>query len=130
MISVIYNIILKSFFLFSSRLKIVIIHKNLLIFVLDNLFRKENCQYKFFRKKRLRIILKTFRQIKLVRFKTWVLTKGLSISILIFPHLLFPSGASHPEQDGREQGRPFLFRRFDDPGHHYQEISKKSHKIK
>ena len=29
-------------------------------------------QYKFFRKKRLRIILKTLRQIDLIRFKTWV----------------------------------------------------------
>ncbi len=40
---------------------------------------KKKCQDKLIRKKRLRVILKAFRQIKLVRFKTWV-----SVKLLLF----------------------------------------------
>ncbi len=40
------------------------------------LIEKKNYQDKFFRRKRSRIMLKTFTQIKLIRFKTWAHTKS------------------------------------------------------
>ena len=59
--------------------------------------RKENYQAIFFRKKRLRIILKTYRQINLIRFKAWNNIKYLSFVCVIFQG----PRARHEEDDRR-----------------------------